>query len=135
MKWPISAYQRAVRGFFFRLGYAVALGVLVFDLAVLPLGLNLDLWSPILDILNAPVGALSLLIPCPERGLDFPFGHCHHQGGQTAPEFFFSHLRLAVPVYVLCFYLPNLFSAGWGWLTRRRRQRGIGSERPGAGSS
>ena len=117
-----TPYQKLARGFFFRLGYAVALGVLVFNLAVLPLGLNLDRWSPVLHILNAPVGAVSLLIPCPERGLDFPFGDCHHQGGQTAADFFFSHVRVAVPVYVLCFYLPNLLAATWRWLRRRRHQ-------------
>jgi len=115
----------AIRGFFSRLGYAVALSVLVWNFSVLPLGLNLDVWSPILGTLNAPVGAVSLLVPCPQRGLDSPFWRCHHQGGQTAPEFFFNHLRLAVPVYVLCFYLPNLLAAIWRRPWRRNQQPGV----------
>lgn len=114
--------RSVVNGFFARLGYAAALSVLVWNFSVLPLGLDLDVWSPILGALNAPVGAVGLLLPCPERGLDSPFWRCHHQGGQTAPEFFFSHLRLAVPVYVLCFYLPNLLASTWRWSRRRRHQ-------------
>lgn len=111
-------------GFFHRLTYATALSLSVFCLAVLPLGLNLRLWSPVLSLLNAPVGVVSLLVPCPMRGLDMPFNQCHHEGGQSPGEFFFSHLRTAIPTYVLLFYLPNLGRAVLGrW--RRRRARSL----------
>lgn len=103
----------AIQGFFLRLGYAVALSALVWNFFVLPLGVDLDAWGPVLNALNAPVATASLLVPCPERGLDAPFSQCHQQGGQTPPRFFFNHLRLAVPVYVLMFYLPNALRGAW----------------------
>lgn len=113
MRGTKAPTRTLVFGFFHRVAYAVALSLLVWDFYVLPLGLNLGIWSSVLSVLNAPVAAVGLLIPCPERGLDAPFLQCHHEGGQSGPQFFFSHLRLAVPVYVLLFYLPNLIRAGW----------------------
>lgn len=113
--------RRKVIGFFHRLAYALALALGVFSLTVLPLGLPSSNWIPwALAAVNSPVSLVSLLVPCSERGLDFPLGDCHHEGGQTASEFFFSHLRLAVPVYLLIFYLPGFFVAARRWWRGRK---------------
>lgn len=107
-----------VVGFSHRLAYALALSLLVWNLYVLPVGMGGNGGPVLLSLANAPVGAAALLVPCPARGIDAPFLQCHHQGGQSASEFFLSHLRVAVPVYMFLFYLPFLLRRAKVWLSR-----------------
>ncbi len=116
MKWLMEW----VPGLSHRLGWAVAVALLVLNLWVLPLGLNQELLRPILSLLNAPVSILSLVLPCPERPMDFPFGNCEHWGYQSAWDTFANHLRFAIPVYMLCFYVPEIIRAGLKALRTRR---------------
>ena len=99
-----------------RVAYAAALAFFVFDFAVLPIGVGGPVLGTLLAVLNLPVAVVGLALPCDQRGLDFPVGHCHWPN-QTL---FLHHLRLAIPVYVALFYLPNLVSL----IRKRRKARG-----------
>ena len=114
-------FVRKSRGFLCRLGWSTALALFVLDLWVLPLGLHQSYWKPLLAVLNAPVSAPSLLLPCTARPLDFPFGACQHWGYQSASETFVKHLRLAVPAYLLLLYTPTLVLMLWQGLRRKRK--------------
>ena len=122
--------MRRLVGLLHRMVYSLALGLLVWNLYVLPLGLNVRVVGPLLAVANAPVSAVGLLLPCDERGIDAPFGECHHEGGQGAAQFFSSHLRLAIPVYTLVSYLP-LLGALLSARVLRRGGRAVRSEGPG----
>ncbi len=86
--------MRTVRRIAFCLASSGLLAFAVFDLMVLPVGAPRWL-DTVINAFNLPVSAVSLLLPCGQRGLDLPLGDCQHQG----PEMLWKHLRLAVPVY------------------------------------
>jgi hypothetical protein len=92
-----------------RLAYATTLGLLTWYLYMMPCpALDMDLRRVIVAILDLPVAIVSQVLPGSWwKGIDVfsvnPFGH------GLAPELVLvRHLRLAIPVYVLLFYLASL---------------------------
>lgn len=106
--------KRTLIGLAHRVAYAAALAFFVFDFSVLPTGVTGSVLGGFLAALNFPVALVGLLLPCGERGLDFPIGHCDF----PSTALFLNHLRLAIPVYVVLLYLP-------GSLRALRRRRGV----------
>jgi hypothetical protein len=66
-----------------------------------------------LRLIDFPVAAVSRFLP---PGGDELFS----SHGSPTPEYLWHYLRVAVPVYMLLFYLPNLLRGGWERLRRRR---------------
>lgn len=106
-------------GFCHRLAYATTAALAGFLLAVHPAGLRIDPTGLLTKLLNLPVAAVGLLLPPEWRGVDLWFqpqewGYLNEfRGGMLR------HLRIAILVYVLIFYLPTLALVGW----RRLRHR------------
>lgn len=107
-----------------RIAYAGALALGVFDLTILPLGMpESRLLSQFLMALNLPVSLVSLFLPYEWHGLDFPLGH----GAQTGARAFWNHMLIAIPVYVLLFYLVGFL---WSGIQRMRHRREPAAEPP-----
>ncbi len=81
-------------------------------------------WSASLKavrLMNFPVAVATQLLPCDEFAIDLWFSG---RAGEGCPaqislkEFFFNHMRLGIPVYVVIFYLPNIYFASRRLLRR-----------------
>ncbi len=102
-------------GFCHRVAYAIVLGVTVgyIYLVPSPLGARGSAW--VAGILNLPVSVF-----CQVTGAHaintFASSSFAHLG--TFEDALFQHLRVAVPVYVVLFYVPNIAK----WLIRRMRR-------------
>src|SRR5688572_6982058 len=111
-----------------RVAYATATALVGLLLAVMPAGLKIDSTGVLTKLLNLPVAAVGLLLPDGWKSIDLWFGtnalHYSHFS-----EVLVRHLRLAIPVYVLLFYIPTLGRAVWQRL--RHRRRAIEAEAPG----
>lgn len=109
--------KRFLAGFCHRVAYSGLLALLVFDLAVLPLGIeDTRLLSRFLMAANLPVSLVSLVLPYDWHGLDFPFGNT----AQTGARAFWNHILIAIPVYVALSYMATLAWRGGRriWLRR-----------------
>lgn len=106
-----------------RLVYAFFLAAVSFGLWVFPLGLHLDFAGVVARVLNLPVALAGLALPLELRGLDTWFHRSAVDPGNPTGTLV-RHLRNAIPVYVLLFYVPNLLRAGRGWRQRRRAADG-----------
>lgn len=111
--------RAALASFSHRLAYALLFGIVTWLLAWLPTPFESNLffgWA--LEILNAPVAFVSLHLPVGWQAIDLVFGsilpHTY-----TSSGFLWQHLRTAVPVYLLLFWLPALVRMLW----RRRLRR------------
>ena len=121
--------RKLVVGFFNRLAYATAIALGGLLLAVMPAGLRIDPTGVLTKLLNLPVAAVGLILPDGWKSIDLWFGtnalHYSHFS-----EVLVRHLRLAIPVYVLLFYIPTLGRAVWQRL--RHRREAIEPEAPAA---
>lgn len=95
-----------------RIAYATALALAGFLLAVLPAGLKIDPGGMLTKLLDLPVAAVGLLLPLAWRGIDLWF-HPQELGYLAVSDVLIRHLRIAIPVYVLVFYLPTVARGGW----------------------
>lgn len=119
-----------VIGLSHRVAYATAVALVGFLLAVMPAGAKVPGLARLLDL---PVAAAGLLLPVTWRGVDLwfrpwefhPYSSDHFVVGML------QHLRIAIPVYVLLFYVPNLFSGLRRWM---RSRRGADQPQPASGS-
>ncbi len=143
--------KKLLLGLSHRIAYAALISALVWILALMPrqpvepysfealLALAFDL----------PIAVATQPLPCKEFALDLWFSV---EGGEGCPqgfanqvsarERFFNHMRVGIPVYMLLFYLPNVFLYLIRWGRRRRmalpasRQLGRGrGTSPSGGSS
>jgi hypothetical protein len=95
-------------GFSHRVAYAMAIAVVGLLLAALPAGASVDPSGLFTKALNLPLAATGLLLPDEWKTIDLWFGtNALHYADFS--EVLLRHLRIAIPVYVLQFYLPNLF--------------------------
>ncbi len=81
--------------------------------------------------LDLPIAVATQLVPCDEFAVDMWFRvRCPEPIGDLR-RYFFNHMRIGIPVYLLLFYLPNIYRTGHNWWRRRR----AGSQaQPGARS-
>jgi hypothetical protein len=90
-----------------RLAYAIAVALTGFFLIVMPIGLRIEFLVRLLDL---PVAAAGLLLPLEWRGIDLWFQP--QEWGYVDPlQGLLRHLRVAIPAYVVLFYVPNVLSA------------------------
>ena len=116
--------MKKVVGLCHRLAYGTVLGLIVCYVYLIPipsLGIRGSLW--VVGVLNFPVSVF-----CAVTGVrainSFASSAFAHSG--TFQEVLVTHLRVAVPVCVVLFYVPNLIA----WIVRRLRpQKGDESHR------
>jgi hypothetical protein len=72
----------------------------------------------LLKLLDLPVAAVSSLLPWQWKGIDVWSSERQPDYGSIW-KMLYVHLRTAVPVYVILFYLPNAIA----WIVRRVRRR------------
>lgn len=121
------AAKRHFVGFCNRVAYATVLGLAAWGLMMWPPFTPLAgrIYGYAAILLDLPIALANLLLPLDWRGLDLVFDRGLTIGTST-PGFLFRHLRVAIPVYVLLFYLPSLLLGSWRrW---RRRGRAVESE-------
>lgn len=113
---------RAVIGFVHRVVYAALIGIVTWLMAIFPIGVvNSLLLMLILKVFDFPVAVAGLLLPWEYTGIDLFFGHGFGVGAPAPEEILLRHLRVAIPVYVLLFYVPNLIKGGIGLIRRRQK--------------
>jgi len=72
--------------------------------------------------LDYPIAVASQIMPCQENALDLWFRvRCPEFGYGVGDlrEYFFNHMRVGMPVYILIFYLPCIYRCGRRWLRLR----------------
>jgi amino acid transporter len=113
---------RWLLGFIHRIAYAVLVSFVVWFLWTArfdTLSLGRDFQLGIVKVLDFPVAMVSERMPLTGwRSID-PFTRDQMGHNEPNEKVLLWHLRLAVPVYVVLFYLPNLFI----WIVRRFRNR------------
>lgn len=114
-----------ILGLTHRLAYATTVALAGFLLTVMPVGLRIDPSGFVVHLLDLPVAAAGLLLAPEWRGIDLWFQP--QEWGYLHPiEGLLRHLRLAIPVYMLLFYLPNLIAGAH----RRLRPQGVKKAEP-----
>jgi hypothetical protein len=82
--------------------------------------------NSIMRWLDLPIALSTQLLPCNEFAIDVWFTvRCPNESGGLA-RFFWNHMRVGVPTYMLIFYLPASYRAGHGWWRRRRSRPAAG---------
>ena len=125
----MSFNSRHLVGFCHRVAYAALATCVVWIFALhLPVpegGYPWGLSVRIVKWLDLPIAVATQVLPCDQYAVDLWFSV---RGGGGCPEpigdlrrYFFNHMRVGVPVYVLLFYLPNVYCAvRRRWLQRRQ---------------
>jgi hypothetical protein len=122
-------HWRWLLGFIHRVAYAALVSFVVWFLwtarfDTLPLGRDLQL--RIVSVLDFPVAMVSEQMPLDGwRSID-PFSRDQMGHNEPNEKVLLWHLRLAMPVYVVLFYLPNLVL----WIVRRFRKGSRPKEAP-----
>ena len=124
-------------GFCHRVAYAALVSAIVWIFVFLPLpeGISYpgDMIIQVVRWLDLPIAAATQIMPCNEFAVDMWFRvRCPELGYGIVDlrGYFFNHMRIGIPTYVLLFYLPNLYRVGRGWW---RQRRGSGSHRASLG--
>jgi hypothetical protein len=110
-------------GFCNRLAYALLFGIgtWVFAWLPTPLAANQE-FGLLLSVINAPVAFVSLFLPFQWQAVDLVFGrNLPHSLGEAA--YLWQHLRTAVPVYLILFYLPLMLANARKYLDRAKEVR------------
>ena len=110
--------MRYLIGFIHRVVYATLIGLLTWFTCATPFGEHRRLQTLICQVFDWPVATAGRLFKT-WHGLDVFYGGRSCDFCQPI-DFVWSHLQLAVPVYVLLFYVPTLVR----WIVRRRRSKG-----------
>lgn len=114
------AMTRYAAGFIHRAAYATLTAIVVWILYVFPFDPGSYRFRlAAVKVLDWPVAMVSRQMPPSLKAIDpfsdYPFAH-----NERAEYVLLLHLRLAVPVYILLFYLPSLIAAGLARLRRRK---------------
>ena len=111
-----------VAGLAHRVAYAIVIGVAIWYFALVPFSetsIPRPLHEWLLKLLDLPIAAVNAILPWQWKGIDV-------WSSERQPEYsnvlkmLRVHLRVAVPVYVLLFYVPNAVR----WVMRRGRRSG-----------
>jgi hypothetical protein len=116
-------------GFCHRCAYGVVLSLLVWVFTLhlpLPEGPTARAVTTVtMKALDLPVALATQLMPCDEFAIDIWFSV---RGGGGCPQplgnllgYFWNHMRVAVPTYVLIFYIPAGLAVVYRRILRRRR--------------
>jgi len=117
-------------GFSHRLAYAALISALVWIFLFLPLpddaypptrwGINLTIarW------LDLPIAIATQIVPCRESAIDLWFRVRCPDPIEGLQRYFFNHMRIGIPIYVLIFYLPSMFRRGRNWWRQQSRNCG-----------
>lgn len=117
--------KKSLLGICHRVAYAALISAIVWISVDLPLpddSYPPTRWGISLTItrwLDLPIALATQLLPCSESGIDLWFRI-------RCPEpieyrrYFFNHMRVGIPAYVLLFYLPIICRRVCCWWRRRR---------------
>lgn len=109
---------KALAGFAHRLAYAGVLAGATWFIVVFPLDLpDTGLLIRLTRLANFPVSLVGRLLPPELRGIDL-FVEPFWLHNMPVQDMLLRHLRVAVPVYVLVLYMPNLLI----WFARKLRE-------------
>lgn len=125
----MRTWQRAFAGLIHRFVYGALLGAFVWYLTAVPYTMTPIphvIHHPLLVVLDFPVALVSEHLPWQFKGID-TFSSERQPERSNEWEYLYGHLRTAVPVYVVLFYLPNIML----WIVRRPRN-GRPKEAPAA---
>ena len=110
---------KRVVGFIHRVTYAVLLSVFVWYLTLVPFTmtpLRRSSHLALVKVLDFPVAMVSSVLPWQAKGIDL-FSEERQPERANMWELLHAHVRVAVPVYVILFYVPNAIT----FLRRRLR--------------
>ncbi len=108
-----------VVGFSHRVVYAgfISAIVLIFTFLPLPEGVTYPGDNTILVVrwLDLPIAIAARLLPCGHSAIDLWFRYWCLEPIDDLRRFFYNHMRVGIPTYVLLFYLPSIYRAGRNW--------------------
>lgn len=115
--------RRVLTGFVHRVVYAMLFALLAWHACTWPFGNSIAqrrVATAVCYTLNLPTAIIGR-VTSPYRGIDVFFD----RGGEwcdfcSAQQILWNHVRFAVPVYVVLFYLPNLVMCFVRWFRSRR---------------
>jgi hypothetical protein len=113
---------RPVIGFIHRVTYAMLIGFITWFLWIArfdTLPFDRDIQTGMIKVLSFPVALVSEQTPITGWKAIDPFTKDIVGHNEPNEKVLLWHLRLAVPVYVVLFYLPNLGT----WIIRRARRK------------
>ncbi len=129
----------ALFGFCHRAAYAALVSAIVWIFMFLPLpegGYPDGMTVRVIRLLDLPIAVATQIMPCDEFAVDLWFSV---RGGGGCPEpigdlrtYFFNHMRIGVPSYLLLFYLPNIGGSTVGAGAGRSLLGLCRPDRPGA---
>lgn len=115
-----------------RVAYAALVSAIVWIFTFLPLPegrFSRIATVQIVRLLDLPIAVVTQIMPCTDFAVDLWFSV---RGGGGCPEpignlrtYFFNHMRIGVPTYVLIFYFPSIYRSIRG----RRRLDGVRSDK------
>lgn len=115
MRW-----WRVLPGLAHRIAYATVVSVAIWYLLLVPFSetsLPRPLHDGLLKLLDLPIAAVNTILPWQWKGIDAWSSERQPEYGSIW-KLLYVHLRIAVPVYVALFYLPNAIA----WIVRRARR-------------
>jgi hypothetical protein len=126
----MKSARRWLVGLSHRVACATLIGIYTWLFSYLPYSATPRLLGDLAYIFDFPVAAASLVLPFPFKGIDLFFGRGVGEF-MSKETLLFWHLRVAIPVYVLLFYVPNLIKGGFGLIRKRKvRSEGVTAASP-----
>ena len=129
----MHAWKSTLSSFSHRFAYAALISALVWVFFRLPLPegtyppTKWGVRNSVMRWLDLPIALTTQGLPCNEFAVDVWFTvHCPHDSGGLA-RFFWNHMQVGVPTYMLIFYLPTAFRAARGWWRNHRSPPRAGS--------
>jgi hypothetical protein len=126
----VNIKKDVLLGFSHRFAYATLIPALVWIFVDLPLPKGIlypgDWIMQVVWWLDLPIALASQIMPCDDNALDIWFRVRCPDLGYGLPDirgYFYNHMRVGIPVYLLLFYLPNIYCAGLSYWRRRRASK------------
>jgi len=119
-----KSMKSAVFGFCHRVAYAALISALLWVVFVdIPLRgriLYSNAWisQVVLIWLDLPIATVTQFLPCNEAAVDCWFRVWCPELTWPTRGYFYNHMRLGTPIYVLIFYLPTIYRSARGWWLR-----------------
>lgn len=118
--------KKRLIGLCHRVAYAALVSAIVWIFVDLPLpegSYPPTRWGVSLTIarwLDLPIAVATQPLPCSESAIDLWFRiRCPEPIGDLW-RYFFHHMRVGIPAYVLLFYLPSIYRLSRSWWRQRR---------------